>query len=79
MFLITGHNGFIARNFISQLNNNKIIKIKRNFSKINLIKNKTIKVINFAALYQKKTAFKDLENIINANYIYPIKIIQKLN
>jgi nucleoside-diphosphate-sugar epimerase len=78
MFLITGHDGFIARNFISQLNNSKIIKIKRNFSKINFIKNKTIKVINFAALYQKKTAFKDLENIINANYIYPIKIIQKL-
>jgi nucleoside-diphosphate-sugar epimerase len=78
MFLVTGHNGFIAKNFIPNLYRKKIIKVKRDLKKIDQIKNNTIKIINFAAFYQKETSFKDLDKLIDANYTYPIKIIQKL-
>ena len=78
MIIITGYDGFIAKNLIVNLNQNKIIKIKRNLKKLNKVKNRTIKIVNFASLYQKKSLFKDLNKLLDANFIYPIRVIQKL-
>ena len=80
MYIITGYSGFIAKNFIkiTNIKKNRIIKIKRNLSKIKNVKNKNIEIINFAALYQSESKFNDVFNLIDANLTYPTKIIQKL-
>jgi len=80
MYIITGHNGYIAKNFLKKTNikKNTIIKIKRDLSKIKNIKNKKIEIINFAALYQAQSKFNDVFNLVDANLTYPTKIIQRL-
>ena len=81
MYIITGYNGFIAKNFLKKtsIKKQQIIKIKRNIQGLKKIKNLSVKIINFASFYQKKTAEKDMFKIINANFIYPSKIIQILS
>ena len=80
MYIITGYNSFIGKNFLqnTSINKKKILKLKRNLKKLKNIKNKEITIINFAALYQKKSYSNDINEVINANLIYPTKILQTL-
>tara|TARA_B000000557_G_scaffold263633_2_gene266913 strand:- start:3149 stop:3925 length:777 start_codon:yes stop_codon:yes gene_type:complete len=79
MIIVTGYTGFIGKNYIKKSAlAKKILPIKRNLSKINKIKNKNIVIVNFAALYQKKSFFKDVKKIVDSNYTYPIRVIESL-
>lgn len=80
MYIITGYNGFIGKNFLqnTSINKKKILKLKRNLIKLKNIKNNEVTIINFAALYQKQSYSNDITKIIDANLIYPTKIIQTL-
>ena len=80
MYLITGYNGFIAKNFLkyTQIRKEQIIKIKRNIKKLKKIKKKNITIINFASFYQKETHSNDISKVVDANFTYPIKIIKTL-
>ena len=54
MYIITGYNVFIGKNFLqnTSINKKKILKLKRNLIKLKNIKNNDVTIINFAALYQ---------------------------
>ena len=80
MYIITGYNGFIGKNFLqnTSINKKKILKLKRNLVKLKNIKDNEVTIINFAALYQKQSYSNDITKIIDANLIYPTKIIQTL-
>ena len=80
MYIITGYNGFIGKNFLdhTSINKKKIFKLKRNLIKLKKINNKEVTIINFAALYQKQSYSNDITKVINANLIYPAKILQTL-
>jgi nucleoside-diphosphate-sugar epimerase len=79
MIIITGHTGFIGKNFIKKFKQKNIILLKRNITNIKNIKNKKIKVLNFATKYIKNHKYKNIKEIINANLIYPISIIETLS
>ena len=81
MYIITGHSGFVGKNFLSKFRSDKekIIIIKKRFKKIENTNDKQIKIINFATKYLKKHSSKDIELILKANLLYPINIIEKLN
>jgi nucleoside-diphosphate-sugar epimerase len=79
MIIITGHTGFIGKNFIKKFKLKNTILLKRNIRNIKNIKNKKIKVLNFATKYIKNHKNKDIKEIINANLIYPISIIETLS
>ena len=80
MYIITGYNSFLAKNFLKKtsIKKNEIFKIKRNIKKLKKIKNKKVKIINFAAFYQKETYAKDILKVLDANLIYPARIVQIL-
>jgi len=80
MYIVTGYDGFIGKNFLKRtsIKKNKILKIKRKLNILKKIRNKNLVIINFAALYQKQTYSNDIFNITNSNLIYPVKIIQTL-
>jgi nucleoside-diphosphate-sugar epimerase len=80
MYIITGYNGFIGKNFLQNtlINKKKILKLKRNLIKLKNIKNKEVTIINFAALYQKQSYSNDITKVIDANLIYPTKVLQTL-
>lgn len=80
MYIITGYNGFIGKNFLknTSINKKKIFLLKRNLIKLKNIKNKEVSIINFAALYQKHSYSSDIAKVIDANLIYPTKILQNL-
>ena len=80
MYIVTGYDGFIGKNFLKRtsIKKNKIFKIKRKLNILKKIKNKDVIIINFASLYQKQIYSNDIFNIIDANLIYPVKIIKTL-
>lgn len=80
MYIVTGYDGFIGKNFLKRtsIKENKILKLKRNLNILKKIKYKNVIIINFASLYQKQTYSNDIFNITNSNLIYPVKIIQIL-
>lgn len=79
MIIITGHTGFIGKNFIKKFKQKNIIYLKRNIKNIKNIENKKIKVLNFATKYIKNHTNKNIKEIINANLVYPINIIETLS
>jgi nucleoside-diphosphate-sugar epimerase len=81
MYIITGHSGFVGKNFLSKFRSDKekIIILKKRFKKIENTNDKQIKIINFATKYLKKHSSKDIELILKANLLYPINVIEKIN